>query len=184
MQDPYFGPFFSPFLVVVLFQFCFLLSLSPCIFLHLDQDSFISGCTYLKTIQSFTVIDHFLLSYNSAVFPWVRLSFSFLFSFYFFYFFVFVFQAVSLNENKKRIFEYVESRMTFIAPNLSIMVGASVAAKLMGQYTLSRTRSKQSGLSHQNYFFLFKFVLRRKNIWKVIQLRYHTLITVLSSLSD
>ena len=41
MQDPYFGPFFSPFLVVVLFQFCFLFSLSPCIFLHLDQDSFI-----------------------------------------------------------------------------------------------------------------------------------------------
>ncbi|KAK7498270.1 hypothetical protein BaRGS_00010530 [Batillaria attramentaria] len=40
--------------------------------------------------------------------------------------------AVDLNEQKKRIFEYVESRMTFIAPNLSVLVGASVAAKLMG----------------------------------------------------
>lgn len=40
--------------------------------------------------------------------------------------------AVGLNESKKRIFEYVESRMTFIAPNLSIIVGASIAAKLMG----------------------------------------------------
>ena len=69
---------------------------------------------------------------------------------------------MSLNENKKRIFEYVESRMTFIAPNLSIMVGASVAAKLMGQYMLSRTQSKQSGLSHQNCFFLFKLVLKKK----------------------
>ena len=80
----------------------------------------------------------------------------------FFAFFFFVFQAVSLDENKKRIFEYVESRMTFIAPNLSIMVGASVAAKLMGQCTLSRTLSEQSGLSHQSYFFLFKFVLKKK----------------------
>lgn len=40
--------------------------------------------------------------------------------------------SVELNEIKKRIFEYVESRMTFIAPNLSLIVGASTAAKLMG----------------------------------------------------
>lgn len=40
--------------------------------------------------------------------------------------------AVDLNEQKKRIFEYVESRMTFIAPNISLLVGASIAAKLMG----------------------------------------------------
>lgn len=40
--------------------------------------------------------------------------------------------AVELNEFKRQIHEYVESRMTFIAPNLSIIVGASTAAKLMG----------------------------------------------------
>ncbi|XP_062617634.1 U4/U6 small nuclear ribonucleoprotein Prp31-like [Saccostrea cucullata] len=40
--------------------------------------------------------------------------------------------AVDLTECKAKIFEYVESRMSFIAPNLSIIVGASIAAKLMG----------------------------------------------------
>ncbi|CAG2244187.1 PRPF31 [Mytilus edulis] len=40
--------------------------------------------------------------------------------------------AVELSEFKLKIFEYVESRMSFIAPNLSIIVGASIAAKLMG----------------------------------------------------
>lgn len=33
---------------------------------------------------------------------------------------------------KMKIFQYVESRMSFIAPNISIVVGASTAAKLMG----------------------------------------------------
>ncbi len=40
--------------------------------------------------------------------------------------------AVALTKYKADIFAYVESRMTFIAPNLSIIVGASTAAKLMG----------------------------------------------------
>lgn len=40
--------------------------------------------------------------------------------------------AIKLDEAKAKIFEYVESRMTFIAPNLSQIVGASTAAKLMG----------------------------------------------------
>lgn len=47
-----------------------------------------------------------------------------------------VFQAVDmafeLNQFKSSILEYVESRMTFIAPNLSAIVGASTAAKMMG----------------------------------------------------
>lgn len=42
--------------------------------------------------------------------------------------------AVELNNSKSKIFEYVESRMAFIAPNLSIIVGASTAAKIMGIY--------------------------------------------------
>ncbi|XP_052861768.1 U4/U6 small nuclear ribonucleoprotein Prp31 [Anopheles cruzii] len=40
--------------------------------------------------------------------------------------------AVELSDFKSKIFEYVESRMTFIAPNMSMIVGASTAAKLVG----------------------------------------------------
>ncbi|XP_055630409.1 U4/U6 small nuclear ribonucleoprotein Prp31 [Toxorhynchites rutilus septentrionalis] len=40
--------------------------------------------------------------------------------------------AIELNDFKSKIFDYVESRMTFIAPNLSMIVGASTAAKLVG----------------------------------------------------
>ena len=43
-------------------------------------------------------------------------------------------QAESLNEIKLHILEYVETRMSFIAPNLSQIVGSTVAAKLMGKY--------------------------------------------------
>ena len=41
-------------------------------------------------------------------------------------------QVISINDTKRRMFEYVESRMAFIAPNLSAIIGAPVAAKLMG----------------------------------------------------
>lgn len=40
--------------------------------------------------------------------------------------------AFDLNDYKSKILSYVESRMSFISPNLSIIVGASTAAKLMG----------------------------------------------------
>jgi U4/U6 small nuclear ribonucleoprotein PRP31 len=40
--------------------------------------------------------------------------------------------AVALNAAKIEILAYVESRMAFIAPNLSSIVGASTAAKIMG----------------------------------------------------
>lgn len=40
--------------------------------------------------------------------------------------------AIELNNFKSKIFEYVESRMTFIAPNLSMIIGASTAAKILG----------------------------------------------------
>lgn len=40
--------------------------------------------------------------------------------------------AVELNNFKIKVFDYVESRMTFIAPNVSAIVGASTAAKLVG----------------------------------------------------
>ena len=46
-----------------------------------------------------------------------------------------ILQAESLNEIKLHILEYVESRMTFISPNLSQIVGSTVAAKLMGNIT-------------------------------------------------
>ena len=40
--------------------------------------------------------------------------------------------AIELNNHKLKIYEFVESRMSFIAPNLSAIAGASIAAKLMG----------------------------------------------------
>lgn len=40
--------------------------------------------------------------------------------------------GINLNGIKLRIYEYVESRMSFIAPNLSAIIGASTAAKIMG----------------------------------------------------
>lgn len=40
--------------------------------------------------------------------------------------------AIDLHGFKMKIYEYVESRMTFIAPNLSVIVGASTAAKILG----------------------------------------------------
>merc|ERR1719470_557831 len=40
--------------------------------------------------------------------------------------------AMELHESKTKIFEYVESRMAFIAPNVSVILGAPIAAKLMG----------------------------------------------------
>ncbi|KAF9425886.1 U4/U6-U5 snRNP complex subunit prp31 [Podila epigama] len=41
--------------------------------------------------------------------------------------------AFELDRAKTTITEYVESRLTFIAPNLSAIIGTSVAAKLMGR---------------------------------------------------
>ncbi|XP_045472709.1 U4/U6 small nuclear ribonucleoprotein Prp31 [Harmonia axyridis] len=40
--------------------------------------------------------------------------------------------AIELNNIKLKIYEYVESRMAFIAPNMSTILGASIAAKIMG----------------------------------------------------
>jgi RNA processing factor Prp31 len=40
--------------------------------------------------------------------------------------------AMELAETKRKIFDYVESRMAFIAPNLSAIIGANIAAKLLG----------------------------------------------------
>lgn len=40
--------------------------------------------------------------------------------------------AIELNNFKQEIYEYVESRMAFIAPNISVIIGASTAAKIMG----------------------------------------------------
>lgn len=42
--------------------------------------------------------------------------------------------AIDLNILKMKVYEYVESRMTYIAPNLSVIVGASTAAQIMGKF--------------------------------------------------
>lgn len=47
--------------------------------------------------------------------------------------FIIIFQAIELDNFKQEIYAYVESRMSFIAPNISVIVGASTAAKLMGE---------------------------------------------------
>ncbi|CAI8023059.1 U4/U6 small nuclear ribonucleoprotein Prp31 [Geodia barretti] len=49
--------------------------------------------------------------------------------------------ALILNEKKLKILGYVESRMSFIAPNVSAIVGSTVATKLMG----TRCPKKDSG---------------------------------------
>ncbi|KAL6183411.1 hypothetical protein ACLB2K_044822 [Fragaria x ananassa] len=41
-------------------------------------------------------------------------------------------RALALDSAKKKVLEFVQSRMGFIAPNLSAIVGSAVAAKLMG----------------------------------------------------
>ncbi|KAI8522587.1 hypothetical protein RHMOL_Rhmol13G0007900 [Rhododendron molle] len=41
-------------------------------------------------------------------------------------------RALALNSSKKKVLDFVESRMGYIAPNLSAIVGSAVAAKLMG----------------------------------------------------
>ena len=40
--------------------------------------------------------------------------------------------AIELDKMKSKILTFVESQMSFIAPNLSVIVGANIAAKLMG----------------------------------------------------
>ncbi|GMH20715.1 hypothetical protein Nepgr_022556 [Nepenthes gracilis] len=41
-------------------------------------------------------------------------------------------RALALDSAKKKVLDFVESRMVYIAPNLSAIVGSAVAAKLMG----------------------------------------------------
>lgn len=59
--------------------------------------------------------------------------------------------ALELNQSKHRIYEYVESRMSFIAPNLSIIVGASTAAKIMGEKCKRKPRCKCLFCSRYNH---------------------------------
>ncbi|XP_071741212.1 U4/U6 small nuclear ribonucleoprotein Prp31 homolog [Rutidosis leptorrhynchoides] len=40
-------------------------------------------------------------------------------------------RVLTLDESKKKVFDFVESRMGYIAPNLSSVVGSAVAAKMM-----------------------------------------------------
>lgn len=39
---------------------------------------------------------------------------------------------LQLDESRKTIYDYIESRMTVIAPNLSVLVGSGIAARLIG----------------------------------------------------
>lgn len=77
-------------------------------------------------------------------------------------------QAVDLTECKAKIFEYVESRMSFIAPNLSIIVGASIAAKLMGQ-----------SLHTAKLIVLLTHFLYRPNSWVILHIVRTKLLVLL-----
>lgn len=57
-------------------------------------------------------------------------------------------QGLKLNEKKLKILSYVESRMSFIAPNLSTIVGPTVATKLMGKEQVACTR----------YMYIYKYM--------------------------
>ena len=64
--------------------------------------------------------------------------------------------AVELNNCKLKIFEYVESRMAFIAPNLSVIVGASTAAKIMGKKKIFFFLIFKSFLTNTDANFVFR----------------------------
>lgn len=64
---------------------------------------------------------------------------------------------MELNDFKRQIHEYVESRMTFIAPNLSIIVGASTAAKLMGKPFKGKLYPNWISVEVKNLFYSRKF---------------------------
>lgn len=65
--------------------------------------------------------------------------------------------AIDLNKLKMKVYEYVESRMTFIAPNLSVIVGASTAAKIMGNFFwFNYIHSSKNVFIIYTLFFLFR----------------------------
>ena len=43
-------------------------------------------------------------------------------------------QGLDMYDKRMKILQYVESKMAFIAPNLSTIVGSTVAAKMMGEW--------------------------------------------------
>ena len=66
--------------------------------------------------------------------------------------------AIELNDCKLKIYEYVESRMTFIAPNLSAVLGAATAAKVMGDSVMFIF------ISH----FILNYQLSRYSFYKIL----------------
>ncbi|NWI10892.1 PRP31 protein, partial [Crypturellus soui] len=62
--------------------------------------------------------------------------------------------ALRLSQARVRIHEYVESRMSFIAPNLSLIVGASTAAKVMGERPRGPSVSPARPLPPQHGIFV------------------------------
>jgi U4/U6 small nuclear ribonucleoprotein PRP31 len=59
--------------------------------------------------------------------------------------------AIEVHSFKQKILDYVEARMAFIAPNLSAIVGASTAAKLMGKLKQNKYNQAISNLCSLQY---------------------------------
>ena len=70
--------------------------------------------------------------------------------------------AIELAETKRKIFEYVESRMAFIAPNLSAIIGANIAAKLLGAAGgLTNLSKEYNFICNLSKILVFQFFIRR-----------------------
>ncbi|KAI9015181.1 hypothetical protein BC832DRAFT_194929 [Gaertneriomyces semiglobifer] len=80
---------------------------------------------------------------------------------------------LELEHAKRTILEYVESRMTFIAPNLSALVGSNIAAKLMG---LSGGVTGLSKIPACNIIVLGKVNKLNTGLSSVTQQKHHGMI--------
>ena len=81
---------------------------------------------------------------------------------------LFFFQALTLNDTKIKVLEYVESRMSFIAPNVSYIVGPTVAAKLMGKIVSNNYSQYVAGFGEMDYSLNFE-IHAPKNLCNTIQ---------------
>ncbi|KAI8824096.1 uncharacterized protein EV422DRAFT_306275 [Fimicolochytrium jonesii] len=80
---------------------------------------------------------------------------------------------LALDAAKQRILEYVESRMSFIAPNLSALIGSNIAAKLMG---LSGGLKHLSAIPASNIIVLGKQMKMNTGMSSVTQQKHQGIV--------
>jgi nucleolar protein 58 len=67
-------------------------------------------------------------------------------------------QVIALGEFRKRLSDYLRARMNAIAPNLTVLVGELVGARLIAHAGSLVSLSKQPGSTIQVQKFCFKWV--------------------------